>query len=174
MSTPILIALGFILLIAGSRLSWVYAGAIGFIISTLLIPRIYPLESQWSLLLISIEIAVISGMITLYTKRLILAVASFVAGAYLGIGIPALFLPGFPPLSTPVLGVIGLACLLLTLLSPTPPAILLSALLGALIIIQKLNLATIDAAVLYLVLTIFGAVTQAIMLRYTEPRLEST
>jgi hypothetical protein len=174
MSTPILIALGFILMIAGSRLSWLYAGGIGFIISTLLVPRIYPLESQWSLLLISLEIAVISGMITLYTKKLILAVASFLAGAYLALGIPALFLPAAPPLSTPVLLVIGLVCLALTLLSPTPPAILLSSLLGALIIIQKMNLATIDAAVLYLVLIFFGAITQAIMLRYTEPRLEST
>jgi hypothetical protein len=146
----------------------------GFIISTLLAPRFYPSENEWSLLLISLEVGLISGLITLYTKRVVLGLASFLAGGYLGIGIPAFFLPGFGQLSTPVLVGIGLACLVLTLISPTPPVILLSSLIGALIIIQKLNLARIDAAVLYLVLIFFGAVTQTILLRYAEPHLESS
>ncbi len=174
MLSPILVALGFILLIAGSRIAWVYAGGIGFIISSILAPRFYPLETEWSLLLISLEIGVISGLITLYTKRLALGLASFLAGGYLGIGIPAFFLPSFGQLSAPILVGIGLACLALTLISPIPLVILLSSLMGALIIIQKLNLAAIDAAVLYLVLIFFGAITQAILLRYAEPRLEST
>ena len=174
MLSPILIALGFILLIAGSRISWVYAGGMGFIISTILAPRFYPLENEWSLLLISLEVGVIGGLITLYLERFALGLASFLAGGYLGIGIPAFFLPAYGQLSTQVLLGICLACLALTLVSPIPPVILLSSLMGALIIIQKLNLAAIDAAVLYLVLIFFGAITQAILLRYAEPGLEST
>ena len=160
--------MGFMLLIAGCRLNWLYAGAVGFVTGGAYALLWYSGESAGGLIVIAVEIALFLAVVTVFLRKFGLALASLLAGFYLTETLPRL-LTGAAPDSVVWGLAIGMLCLLAVLAWETVPLILITSLLGATAIVQSLRLSTIEPPAFLLLLVVLGIATQFVLMRYGEP-----
>jgi hypothetical protein len=151
---------GAALLTLGRRLFWLFVAGLGFVAGLRLAGAWFSQAPDWVMLAIGLLAGLIGAGIALLLQRLGIALAGFLAGAYIVSGL--LELLGVDPGATAwiaylVGGVIG-AVLLSALFDWA--LIILSSISGALIMLQALDLTTASSTVLFLVLVVIGVLVQ--------------
>ena len=163
------ILVGFLLLVLGRRLYWLFVAAVGFLYA----PRLLPGQSQTMIVIIALGLALLGALLAVVATKVALGVAGFVTAG----GIAAVLLQHFAIDSGGIVlgiyiiaGVIG-AVLFLLLFDAA--LIVLSSLAGAYLIVlgaEQLRLISSGPeTVLVIVLTAVGIVVQARPWRSRKP-----
>lgn len=149
---------GIALLIAGRRLYWLFVGAIGFVIGVVFTSQIFAGLSDLALGVIALTAGVLGALLALAVQRLALPIAGFLAGGYilktlfdaLGLNLAA----WLPFLIGGIIGAVLVAMLF------DPALVVLSALLGASMLINLLSAERWMNLTLLAVLTAIGITIQ--------------
>ncbi|MCB0210230.1 MAG: DUF4203 domain-containing protein [Anaerolineae bacterium] len=155
------ILMGIIVLVAGRRLFWLVVGAVGFLTGLGLALNYLNIESSVALLLIGLVAGIIGVVVALFLQQIAIIIAGFLMGGYFAVGV-------FDTVATDptqwqwliyiVGGIIG-AILFSTLFEYA--LIVLSATIGASLIIEALNLSSPIRVIVWLGLFVIGLVIQA-------------
>lgn len=165
-ATMLRLSIGFISLVIGRQLYWLFSGGVAFITTFFLAPMFYDLGGGLDLFFTALAIGVIVAFLTFLTGRIMVAAVFFFAGAYLFVMVPRTLgwdIGGFSWLFFVVSGIVA-AFLALVWFDFT--LILLSSLTGASLIIETVQLNVFNTNVAYFSMVVFGIVTQAILLQY--------
>ncbi len=153
--------LGISLLFFGRRLFWLFVGVAGFIAGLTITPELVTSQSELVILFIAIIFGIIGALLAVFLEGLAILIAGFLAGGYLAttllvsLGVSS---SADPTISYIIGGVIGL--LLVAVLFDWA-IIILSALLGAEIIMPFLHINESMHWEFFIVLVIVGIAVQA-------------
>jgi hypothetical protein len=158
---------GLVLLLVGRRLFWAFVAVLGFILGMELATRVLPGGSEVVVLVIAIAAGLVGAVLASWFYEVAIAVAGFVAGGRLGVALLALAAPGWTELAWLAFIAAGVASALLLLLLFDWALIVLSALLGASLIVESFALSPLATALLLIGLAIVGVAVQSQTLRAT-------
>lgn len=163
----ITILLGFVLLVGGNQLYWMFVGAVGFFLGTRIAELIGFNQSEWQVLTFALATGLACTFLSYYLKRIMVVLAGFVAGGYVMTSLPAIL--GWNNVLSGWLAFViaGALSALILILSYRLSLIVISALAGAILIVQNLTFSNISDQVMFLVLIIFGIVSQWVLMQYT-------
>ena len=153
--------LGISLLFLGRRLFWLFVGVAGFIAGLTIAPQIISSQSELVTLLIAIIFGIIGAFLAVFLEGLAILIAGFLAGGYL----MTTLIPSFgtslsaDPYVTYIIG--GIIGLLLVAIFFSWAIIILSALLGAQIIMPVLHINASLHWGVFIALVVLGIVVQA-------------
>jgi hypothetical protein len=165
-SVPILSALiGAIILFFGRRLFWLCVAALGFAAGVQLAAHLGHEPSALLQLTFAVLLGFIGALLALFLQKLAVALAGFIAGGRLAVGLVATFLMQYTAhyWLTFVLG--GMIGALLLLLLFDWALIFISSLIGAHLIAEAVVLSQAGHALLFTALVVGGVIVQAIMFR---------
>jgi len=159
------ILVGFLLLVLGRRLYWLFVAAVGFLYGLELAPRLLPGQSQAVIVIIALGLALLGALLAVVATKVALGLTGFVAAG----GIAAVVLQHLTIESgVVVLGIYFIAGIIgavLFLLLFNAALIVLSSLAGAyLVVLGAEELRLISPApetALVIVLAVVGIVIQA-------------
>ena len=154
------IFIGLALLTTGRKIFWLFVGLIGFAAGFHFAPQIWPVESTLVLLLLALGTGIVGAVLAIFFQQLAVVLAGFAAGSYLAVQLLTLF-SGQPQqlLWLPYLigGVLG-AVLAFVLFDWA--LIVLSACVGASLVVQGLHYGLQVEKILFLVLAALGVAFQ--------------
>ena len=167
------ILVGFLLLVLGRRLYWLFVAAVGFLYGLELAPRLLPGQSQAVIVIIALGLALLGALLAVVATKVALGLTGFVAAG----GIAAVVLQHLTIESgVVVLGIYFIAGIIgavLFLLLFNAALIVLSSLAGAyLVVLGAEELRLISPApetALVIVLAVVGIVIQARPWRTRKP-----
>ena len=163
----ITIVLGFVSLVGGNQLPWMFVGSVGFILGSYLAAGMGFDQSEWQVLTVSTAAGMVGVFLTFYIRKLMVLVAGFLAGGYISMTLPAILGWEMPLEDWQAFLLVGAACLVILLLWYNLAMILVSTLAGTTLILQNLTFGTISKEALFVVLLVFGLIAQYVMLQYT-------
>ncbi len=153
--------LGISLLFFGRRLFWLFVGVAGFIAGLTLAPQLISGQSELVILFIAIIFGIIGAFFAVFFEGVAILIAGFLAGGYLATTLFTSLLTSVsadPSITYIIGGIIGL--LLVAALFGWA-IIILSALMGAEIILPVLNINKSVHWGVFVVLVVIGIVLQA-------------
>ena len=162
----ITIVLGFVSLVGGSQLPWLFVGSVGFFLGSAIAGFMHFDQSEWQVLTVATAIGMAGIFTTFYLRRIMVILAGFLAGGYISVTLPEVM--GWKT----VLGqwqaflLVGAACAVILFLWYNLALILVSALAGATVIIQNLTIATISVEAMFVVMIVFGLTAQYVLMQY--------
>lgn len=161
--------LGILLLFFGRRLFWLFVGVAGFIAGLTLVPQLITGLSEMAILLIAIIAGVIGAFLAVMLEGLAILIAGFLAGGYLATSLVVSF--GFHVSAGPsVIYIIGgIIGLILVAVFFDWAIIILSALLGAEILMPLLHISSSNHWLVFLGLVFVGIAVQAGIWRRRYP-----
>jgi MFS family permease len=161
---------GFLLLLLGRRLFWLFVAAAGFLAGAAAAPYILPHQSELFTLLVAVVLGIAGTLLAIFVQKLAVMIGGFVAGGYLGavVGAPLLDGAGIAyPGAWLCFLVGGLLGALLMMIFFNWALIFLSSLEGAHMIIRglpairSLPMLRHHHPILFMILAIIGIVVQA-------------
>lgn len=163
MSTTAILSLilGISLLFFGRRLFWLFVAVAGFIAGITLAPQLISSQSELVILFIAIIFGIIGAFLAIFLEGIAILIAGFLAGGYLMTTLVAslgVSVSADPSMSYIIGGIIGL---LLVAVFFGWAIIILSALLGAQIIMPALHVSESIHWGVFLVLVVVGIAVQA-------------
>jgi len=167
------ILVGFLLLVLGRRLYWLFVAAVGFLYGLELAPRLLPGQSQAVIVIIALGLALLGALLAVVATKVALGLTGFVAAG----GIAAVVLQHLTIESGVVaLGIYFIAGIIgavLFLLLFNAALIVLSSLAGAYLVVlgaEEMRLiSTAPETALVIVLAVVGIVIQARPWRTRKP-----
>jgi hypothetical protein len=168
----IYVVIGFIILVAGHQSSWLFVGGIGFVVGSLIADQFELVRNEVEWILFSLVSGAISGLLVVYLRRIMLAFTAFLSGGYV-----CYYLPTILGIKTNpdfwVYALIG-ACLsaIPVLIWGSLPVIVISSMVGSTLIIQNLHFGSVEPTGMFIVLSIFGLVSQYVLWYYSKPEVE--
>ncbi len=164
--TILQILFGFLLLLMGRRLFWLFVGLVGFIVAAQIAADLLGPEPPWLVLVVALGVGLLGALIAVVIPTLAAAIGGFFAGTYLvWVLLANLQLQPGPLLGwilAAVGGVIG-AILVAALLDWA--LIILSSLAGATAIVQAIALQPTVETIVFIVLVAIGIIVQASLVR---------
>jgi hypothetical protein len=161
---------GFLMLVAGRPFYSVFAGGVGFLVGNFLVEQ-YPFLSpfSWHPFVMPLIVSLVFGALTFLFKRWVARVCGFFAGGYILYRLPVA-LGAQTSWGSPVLfAIIGAICFVLLLVWFDFALIALSSLSGTSMILQALRTGALDPIALFLILLVFGLITQFLLMQYIRP-----
>jgi hypothetical protein len=155
----LIVLLGLIVLVYGRRLFWMFVAIAGFLAGMEFTRAIFVNQPYWVMLLGGFSAGLIGSLLAVFVERIAFAIAGFLAGAYLGLII--YHSSGFMGKDIFFIILGGLIGVLFSGLLMNWAIILLSSLVGAAAISSRLELDQTFRVVVFVVLIIIGAYTQA-------------
>ena len=162
LSVPIVgIVLGAILLFFGRRLFWLFVAAIGFAAGIEVAPHLVHEPTPILALSVALVLGFVGALLALFVQKIAVALGGFVVGGQLALALAASFrfAEGTNHLIVFAIGGVVGAVLLLSLFGWA--LILLSALVGAHLIMQRAQLPPSGTAIAFVALVVVGVVAQA-------------
>jgi len=161
-------------LLLGRRLFWLFVGVMGFIVGVELATHVFAGLSQGAILLVAVLAGIAGAVFAVALQELMVGITGFVAGGYLGIALMTMAMP-YPGrnlwLAILIGGIVG-AVVLVSLFDWA--LIVVSALVGALLILQAIGMNPQTTPLPYLLLSLVGILVQASLFqRQRHPRLRS-
>jgi len=156
---------GVALLFFGRKLFWLFVAAIGFAAGMEIAQQITHTPSANFVLLIALGFGVIGAILSILLQKFAIAVAGFIAGGRLALGLSATFYMNHAEYSRIIFligGILG-AILLLALFDWA--VILLTSVEGAHMILSTIELPQTGCLIVLIVLIVIGVVAQSAMLR---------
>jgi len=152
---------GVCVLLLGRRLFWLFVAAVGFVLGMDVAASVFAGMAHSTVLLIALAGGLVGGVLALALEELMIGIAGFIAGGYVGAQILVALMP-YPGrniwLAMLVGGIVG--TLLLVALFDWA-LIVLSSLIGAGFILQALPGATGFSQIVFIALVIVGVMVQA-------------
>ena len=163
----ITILLGFVLLVGGNQLYWMFVGTVGFLLGARIAELIGFDQSEWQLLTFSLAAGLACTFLSYYLKKIMVILAGFLAGGYFITSMPAVL--GWSEIlaSWQSFVIAGALSSLLLILSYSLALIVVSTLSGSTLIVQNLTFGTVSTQAMFLVLIIFGIIAQWVLMQYT-------
>ena len=163
----ITILLGFVLLVGGNQLYWLFVGTVGFFVGARVAELIGFNQSEWQVLTFALATGLACTFISYYLKRAMILVAGFVAGGYVITSLSGILgwnsiLSGWLPFV-----IAGAISALILFLSLNLALILISTLAGATLIVQNLSFGNVSNQAMFVVLIVFGIIVQWVLMQYT-------
>jgi hypothetical protein len=163
------VGIGFMVLIAGRPVYSVFVGTIAFLLGTFLSGWFTMFPPQWNDFFIPLLFAVIGIILTQVFKRWSARVAGFVAGGMLLLNLPNVFGTGTYWTSPFLFVGAGIVAVILLFFIFDFALIVLSSLMATTLILSYTTIGRIDQGAMFLILTIFGIITQYLVLQYITP-----
>lgn len=166
----ITIILGLIILLFGMRLFWLFVGVVGFLVAANLAAQYLAGQNEWVIIAAGLVAGLIGAVLAVLFQRIAVAVAGFLAGAYIATFLLASLgvdMGNFEWVVWIIGGAIG-GTLVFALFDWA--LIVLSSLVGASLVAPAF---TVDASIqtlLFLALAVVGIVFQAGLLRGSRRR----
>jgi len=163
------VGIGFMLLITGRPVYWVFTGSIAYFIGGIIADRLVLFPLQWNAIFLSFLFATLGIFSALLFHRWAARLAGFVAGGFLVYNMPVAL--GAPtewasPLFFMIGGVVGLVLLLLSF---DFGLLFISSLTAATFILRNIHIGNLDQATMLLVFTVLGVIIQYLILQYASP-----
>ena len=165
----VLVIIGFLILIGGHQLYWLYVGGICALLASHILTKYQISTSQTSLIIYSLAVGMLGILLTHYMRKIMIVLPTAIAGGYLSFFIPTTLGWNTAWLSWFTIVAAGVVCAVIVYLWYAIPISIISSLIGATIIIQNIQFASISTLTAFLVLCIFGITTQWILMRYSTP-----
>jgi len=156
------ILIGFVVLIMGRQIFWVFIAGIGFALGLIYGEQFYVGQPDWMIFTISSIIAILGAVLAFTLQRLAGAIGGFVSGwylAYLFIGYFRVDLGQFVEIVPIIVGII-FAVLILNFFDWS--VIVISSLAGSAIIVSGMRLPSNTELALLITFAIVGVVIQSI------------
>lgn len=162
----ITVVLGFVSLIIGAQLSWMFTGGAGYLVGIWLAEVLKFNQSDWQALTVASAVGLSAIFLTYYLKRLVIVITGFLAGGYISTTLPAIM--GWKSVLEDWQAVllVGTACAVILILWYKLALVLVTTLAGATVVVQHLNLAMVSKEALFVVLIVIGLTAQYVMLEY--------
>lgn len=172
MFTAIQGLIGFLLLIAGSQLPWLFAGGMIFVAGGLISTFFPGFRPGGDLLPYALVSAVIGILLSIPFKRILVVLAGLLAGIYLSISIPQIF--GLPSVQDSwwILLAAGLAGALLVILSFGIGSIILTVTSGAALLAGIISLDFTNPIAIFISAFVIGLAAQVTLAQYAHPTPE--
>jgi len=154
---------GFLLLLLGRRLFWLFVGVAGFVVGVEAAPYILPHQTELFTLAVALMLGLLGALLALFLQKVAIAIGGFVAGGYLAAVMGAPLLGGagvkYPGawLCFLIGGILG-AILLFVFFNWA--LIILSSMQGAHLILRGFSVPRQYFSILFLVLAIIGIIVQ--------------
>jgi hypothetical protein len=154
--------LGFLLLVLGRKLYWLFVGVVGFVLGVSLGMAIFPTESELVLIAVAVIAGVIGSILANVAQRLAIAIAGFFVGGYL---IQYVVLD-WMSISMPVSDILvffigGILGIILILLLFDWALVILSSFFGAYLLVKFISLDSILQLFVFAVLCLIGIMIQS-------------
>ncbi|MBD3271542.1 MAG: hypothetical protein GF384_03260 [Elusimicrobia bacterium] len=159
---------GFVLLLFGQQLYWLFVGLIGFLIGFELASAHVIEQRQWLAVLIAAGAGFLGIFFALFAHRFFFAVIGFFVVGYAAHIILSMSHTTNPHIQVPVLVIAGIIGALLFSLLLDPTLILISSLTGSLIIIRSFTVDPRLKIIIFVLLLVFGSWFQ--LRTYISPR----
>ncbi len=155
------VVIGGLLLVLGRKLFWLFVAASGFAVGLTVATQLLHVRPEWVGLLVGLAVGALGALVAIFLQRLAVAVAGFLAGAYIAVSLAS------------TLGVTGtgMAWIILIIGGILGAALIagifewaligLSSLAGASLIVEGLHLAPGTALLAGAVLFVVGVIIQA-------------
>lgn len=163
------IALGAALLVLGRRLFWLFVAGLGFVVGLRFAGALLEEAPLWLALGLGVVLGLSGAALAIFLKRFGIAVAGFVAGVFLAVGLIDTITssPGaWVWVAYIVGGILGIVLLSVVF---DWSLIVLSSLVGGILIVQALELASPWNGLLFLALLAAGIGLQAGVFRWHIP-----
>lgn len=168
----ILVILGFIVLVTGQQLPWVFVGSSGIILGYILGSSSYFSLPGIQLVFFSFGVGVICSLLVVFFRRIMLILAGFFSGAYICYFLPGTLGWNTDWISLPVVIIAGLVCAILVLIWNALPIIAVSSLLGGTIVIQYIQFERISEVFIFAIFVLFGITAQWVLMQYSRSESE--
>ncbi len=157
--------LGAMLMIQGRKLYWLFVGGVGFFVTLILLDPPYSGMSVQTARIIAIIIAFIGALMAIFLQRLAIFVGGFLGGGYLLILLIELFGARLDHLNLMLFLIGGIVGALIVNSAFDGALIFFSAVLGAGMVVQILNLSPLWRFVAVPLLASVGIGLQALIMR---------
>ncbi len=155
----VIILMGFIILLFGHRLFWLFVAVTGFLVGIEFTHVILADQPYWVMLLGGFSAGLLGALLAIYVERIAFALAGFYAGAYLALILAHGF--GAWGSSMHMLAFGGIIGAVLSILFMDWAIILLSCLVGAGAIVSQLDLVKTIGVIIFVALVAVGTLIQA-------------
>ena len=156
---------GVALLFFGRKLFWLFVAAIGFAAGMEIAPQITHTPSPIFVLIIALGLGVLGAILSIVIQKFAIAVAGFVAGGRLAVGLSAAFYVNHAEYSRIIFLIGGILGAILLLLLFDWVLILFTSVEGAHLISHVIVLPQMGCMIVLIVLIVIGIVAQSAMLR---------
>jgi hypothetical protein len=165
--TIVAIIVGLALLFFGRQLFWLFVGGAGFAAGMALATDLFQGQSDWLVLVVALIAGIIGALLSIFLQRLAIGLAGFFAGAYTLLTVASKL--GYQEWSWIAAVIGGAVGALLVLVLFDWALILLSALTGALLVVDNLRLENSLELLIFAVLLVVGVASQAAQMRRHVP-----
>ncbi len=172
MNTILMVLVGFILLFAGSQLYWLFVAIASLLAGGTLQAHSVQWATQVVTLSDTLKYSILGAVFAITAKPLAVLIAGFVSGGYLTYNIAQILGIHLGGNSWVYLAVGGVLSVLLLIFLYSYGLILLTATLGAILVLQHLPFKQIDQGIWLVVMLILGIISQLLLLNYSEPAID--
>jgi hypothetical protein len=156
---------GSLLLVLGRKLFWLYVAILGFATGLSAASRLFNIEPEWLQLVVAIGFGIVGALLAYFFQTIAIAVAGFLAGAYLALslatGITGTVPPNGDTLSWVLFFVGGIIGTVLAVMLFDWALIILTSLAGALLVTEGLAMTGTIGWLVTAGLFILGIIIQA-------------
>lgn len=163
------VVIGFMLLLAGRPAYWFFVGGISYLVGSYYARLHIAFFWSWGNLLLAL-VFTLAGITLAYSfNRWAARIAVFISGAYLLYRIPNLLTGQAEIKSLILLAVAGAAAVLIVSISFDMGMAIISALVGATMILSNIRTANLDQKVSFLLLVIISVIAQYLVMLLFKP-----
>jgi hypothetical protein len=153
------VILGILLLCVGRKLFWLAVGITGFLVGANYAASFFPTANQWTVLALAVGFGVLGALCAVFFEWVAIILVGFLGGGYFLMNIFP-FLAGGSQASLILFLVGGAVGVVIMVLSFDLSLILISSLIGAMLIIQHLNLEETLRLAVFVAITVIGVMVQ--------------
>ena len=166
------ILIGFVVLLTGRQLVWLFIGGLGFLAGASLGPRFIEADPAWLVWVFALGLGFIGALLAVFLKRFAISIAGFIGGWYLMTTLASTFGWELGSAEWVVSLIGGIVGSVLVSAVYDWALIVLSSVLGALTIVQNLdlNLAPLLVTLILLALIVAGFSVQSRAMVREAPR----
>jgi hypothetical protein len=168
----IIIVIGFIILVSAHQSSWLFVGGVSLIFGSLIAQEFKITRNEIELIIFSMTAGILGGLLVAYFKRVMIALAGFIAGGYICFYLPTALGWDTSWINWVFILLAATISAVIILLWGSLPLILISSLLGATVVAQYLQIGSVGPTGLFIVLSVFGLISQWILWHYGRPDFE--
>jgi hypothetical protein len=164
--TLIITMLGFVILVGGNQLYWLFVGSAGFLLGNYVAELLGFDQSEWQVITFSVATGLVGIFLAYYLRKIMVVIAGFLAGGYAAVYLPQILGWNAPWQDWMAFALVGLVCAVLIAVWYSMALIVVSTLVGATIILQTITFGAISQEVMFIVLMIFGIAVQWLLMQY--------
>ncbi len=163
----IIIILGFVILVGGNQLYWMFTGVAGFLVGARIAEQIGFNQSEWQQITFATAAGLASTFLSYYLRKPMVILAGFLAGGYFINSMPGVL--GWDDILTSwqAFVIAGAISALALILMYNLALIVISSLAGATLIVQNLTFGSVSTQAMFVVFIVFGVIAQWVLMQYT-------